>query len=102
LQHGSSRTIIVSLNVKLVFSEVQGWIMPVQANMPGLLWITVVPVCVSQQVLLLLYIVFKPFIEKRSAEKSGTTAAWYRTGTSRDRKVGTLNTLSICVDFLIS
>jgi manganese transport protein len=59
--------IIVSLNVKLVLQEVTTWISDAGEN-GWIVWITVVPVCIAAG-LLLLYIVMKPFIEKRSTEK---------------------------------
>jgi manganese transport protein len=53
--------IIVSLNVKLVFDEINDWL--TTSENPTLLWFTVVPLAFSF-LLLLLYIVFKPFISK--------------------------------------
>jgi manganese transport protein len=53
--------IIVSLNVKLVFDEINGWL--TTSDNPTLLWFTVVPLAFGF-LLLLLYIVFKPFISK--------------------------------------
>ncbi|HKX85536.1 MAG TPA: Nramp family divalent metal transporter [Flavobacterium sp.] len=54
-------TIIVSLNAKLVFSEIVD-LLKTSEN-PTLLWFTVVPLAIGF-LLLLLYIVFKPFISK--------------------------------------
>jgi manganese transport protein len=54
-------TIIVSLNAKLVFSEIKGWLET--SDNPITLWLTVVPIALGFLVLLL-YIVFKPFISK--------------------------------------
>ena len=54
-------TIIVSLNAKLVFNEIQGW-MEISDN-PIVLWLTVVPLAVGF-LILLLYIVFQPFFSK--------------------------------------
>jgi manganese transport protein len=54
-------TIIVSLNSKLVFNEIQSWLE--SAENPFILWVTVVPLAISF-LLLLFYIVFKPFITK--------------------------------------
>ncbi|PRZ26173.1 Nramp family divalent metal transporter [Flavobacterium granuli] len=54
-------TIIVILNAKLVFDEIKGWLETSQN--PLLLWLTVVPLAIAFLVLLL-YIVFKPFISK--------------------------------------
>lgn len=53
--------IIVSLNIKLVFDEINGWL--ISSENPILLWISVVPLAIGF-LLLLLYIVFKPFISK--------------------------------------
>ena len=53
--------IIVSLNAKLVFNEIQGWLET--SNHPLLLWFTVVPLAIGF-LILLLYIVLKPFIAK--------------------------------------
>jgi len=52
-------TIIVSLNAKLVFDEITGWLETSQN--PIVLWLTVVPLAIGFLVLLL-YIVFRPFI----------------------------------------
>jgi len=54
-------TIIVSLNVKLVFDEITGWLET--SENPMVLWLTVVPLAIGF-LFLLLYIVFKPFITK--------------------------------------
>ncbi|MEN9907643.1 MAG: hypothetical protein RLZZ540_784 [Bacteroidota bacterium] len=54
-------TIIVSLNAKLVFDEIQGWL-EISEN-PMVLWFTVIPLAFGF-LILLLYIVFKPFITK--------------------------------------
>lgn len=53
--------IIVSLNVKLVFDEITGWLET--SENPLVLWLTVVPLAIGF-LILLLYIVFKPFITK--------------------------------------
>ncbi len=53
--------VIVVLNGKLVYDEIQGWLET--ADNPIVLWLTVVPLALSFLVLLL-YIVFKPFITK--------------------------------------
>lgn len=53
--------IIVSLNVKLVFDEITGWLET--SENPNVLWLTVVPLAIGF-LILLLYIVFKPFITK--------------------------------------
>jgi manganese transport protein len=53
--------IIVSLNGKLVYSEIQGWLET--SDNPIVLWLTVVPLAFGF-LILLLYIVIKPFISK--------------------------------------
>lgn len=57
-------SIIVVLNFKLVFDEIQGWL--TTAEHPLVLWFTVVPIAFGFLVLLL-YIVFSPFISKVKA-----------------------------------
>ena len=54
-------TIIVSLNAKLVYNEIDGWLET--SENPIVLWFTVVPLAFAF-LGLLLYIVFKPFITK--------------------------------------
>lgn len=52
-------SIIVSLNAKLVFDEIVGWLET--SENPIVLWLTVVPLAIGF-LLLLLYIIFKPFL----------------------------------------
>ncbi len=54
-------SIIVSLNVKLVFNEITDWLET--SENPIVLWLTVVPLAIGF-LILLLYIVFKPFVTK--------------------------------------
>lgn len=54
--------IIVSLNAKLVFDEIQGWL--TESQNPMVLWFTVVPLAIGFLVLLL-YIVVRPFLSQR-------------------------------------
>jgi manganese transport protein len=54
-------TIIVSLNARLVYSEIAGWLET--SENPIVLWLTVVPLAFGF-LILLLYIVFKPFISR--------------------------------------
>lgn len=58
-----SASIIVSLNARLVYQQIVGWLN--SSENPIVLWITVVPLSISA-VILLLYITFKPFIGKRT------------------------------------
>ena len=57
--------IIVSLNAKLVFNEIQGWL--IASENPIILWLTVVPLAIGF-LILLVYIVFNPFIAKAKQE----------------------------------
>jgi manganese transport protein len=57
--------IIVTLNAKLVFDEITGWLETSQN--PIVLWFTVVPLAMGF-LILLLYIVFKPFVTKAKCE----------------------------------
>ena len=57
--------IIISLNAKLVFDEINGWLDT--AEDPTVLWFTVVPLAIGF-LFLLLYIIFKPFVTKTTAD----------------------------------
>ena len=57
--------IIVSLNENLVFDEIRSWLET--SSNPMVLWLTVVPMAIGF-LLLLLYIVFKPFITRAKFE----------------------------------
>lgn len=59
--------VIVGLNVQLVINEVSGWL--TEAENPWIIGLTVIPVCIAAG-LLLIYITFKPLIDRRSAPKS--------------------------------
>ena len=59
--------VIVTLNVKLVLQEVTGWLTEAGEN-AWIVWVTAIPVCLAAGALLL-YITFKPLIDKRSAER---------------------------------
>lgn len=56
--------VIVSLNARLVFDEIKGWIQT--SENPIFIWIFVVPLAIAAA-LLLLYIIIKPFVEKTMA-----------------------------------
>ncbi|MBC7606819.1 MAG: Nramp family divalent metal transporter [Burkholderiales bacterium] len=58
-------TIIVSLNGKLVFSQIQGWLETSDNQL--ILWLTVVPLAVGF-LILLLYIVFQPMVSRAKQE----------------------------------
>ncbi len=57
--------IIVSLNAKLVFDEINGWLQT--SDNPIVLWLTVVPLAFGF-LILLIYIVLRPFITKAKHE----------------------------------
>ncbi|HSD15036.1 MAG TPA: Nramp family divalent metal transporter [Flavobacterium sp.] len=56
--------VIVSLNARLVFDEIKGWIET--SENPVYVWVFVVPLAVAAA-LLLIYIIVKPFLEKSMA-----------------------------------
>lgn len=56
--------VIVSLNARLVFDEIKGWIET--SENPVYIWIFVVPLAIAAAVLLI-YIIVKPFLEKSMA-----------------------------------
>jgi manganese transport protein len=58
-------TIIVALNAKLVFSQIQSWLET--SENPIVLWLTVVPLALGF-LILLLYIVVKPFVTQAKLE----------------------------------
>jgi manganese transport protein len=60
-------TIIVSLNAKLVYSQIVGWLET--SENPTILWFTVVPLSIGF-LILLLYIVFNPFFSKAKIDLS--------------------------------
>jgi manganese transport protein len=57
-----SATIIVALNVNLVYKTIGDWL--AESENPWIIWCTAVPVAVAAM-LLLLYVTFKPFFTKR-------------------------------------
>lgn len=57
--------VIVSLNARLVYDEITGWI--AEAENPVYIWVFVVPLAVAFAVLLL-YIIIEPFVLKRKRE----------------------------------
>ena len=89
-------TIIISLNVQLVINQVSEWI-TLAGGDAWILWITVVPLCLAAA-LLLLYITFKPMLEKKTKEKDiqvphGTAARL------DDLEKPIYRKIAICVDF---
>ncbi|MBX2894185.1 MAG: Nramp family divalent metal transporter [Cyclobacteriaceae bacterium] len=63
--------IIVSLNVQLVINEITGWI-EAAGSQAWIIWITALPVCILAGVLLL-YITFKPTLDRKRREKKSHT-----------------------------
>jgi manganese transport protein len=59
--------IIVSLNVKLVMQEIEGWLENSEHQM--MIWLFVIPISLATGALLL-YIAFKPFLDKRRREEN--------------------------------
>jgi manganese transport protein len=87
--------IIVSLNAKLVFNEIQGWLET--SENPMILWFTVVPLAIGF-LILLLFIIFKPFITKTKQEFQNHSPHNLNLQFS---EIGTYNTkrIAITVDF---
>lgn len=88
--------IIVSLNVKLVINEVQSWLAEAGPN-AWILWVTVIPLCLAAFGLLL-YITFKPFIEKRITERASRVPH----GAAKELTIDTskkYRRIAICIDF---
>jgi manganese transport protein len=88
--------IIVSLNVKLVFQEISEWLQNAGEN-AWVVWVTAVPICVGASGLLL-YIVVKPFIDKRSAEKDGRLPHGTAVALDISSKLS-YNRIAITIDF---
>jgi manganese transport protein len=92
----SIATIIVSLNVKLVINEVQGWLTDAGEN-AWMIWTTVVPLCLAAFGLLV-YITLKPIFEKRRIEKASKVP--HETAGQLDIGGGaTYKRIAICIDF---
>ena len=87
--------IIVSLNVKLVYNEISGWLQT--SENPLILWFTVVPLAVSF-LILLLFIVLKPFVTKAKPDIQNHSPHNLDLQFS---EIGTFNTkrIAITVDF---
>jgi manganese transport protein len=59
--------IIVSLNAKLVLNEITGWLLGARDD-AWMVWFFVIPICMGAGILLL-YISFKPWLDRRRSEK---------------------------------
>ncbi|MBT1705401.1 Nramp family divalent metal transporter [Chryseosolibacter indicus] len=88
--------IIVSLNVKLVINEIQGWLADAGGD-AWILWLTVVPVCASAFILLL-YITVKPLIGKRKSEKESRIPHGVSTVLEL-KEAEVFKRIAICIDF---
>lgn len=87
--------VIVSLNIRLVYEEISGWLM--HSEQPAVLVFTVVPIALGFLVLLL-YIVFRPFFSK-TKQKSFIHAPRHLIRTMDIRKVNTRKHIAVTVDF---
>jgi manganese transport protein len=87
--------IIVSLNVKLVIQEITGWLE--NAGEYGwIVWMTAVPVC-TLTFGLLLYITFKPVIDKRKGDRAAVPHGTAKVLQHINQPVYTR--IAICIDF---
>jgi manganese transport protein len=91
----SVASIIILLNIKLVFDEIKGWIET--SEHPMVLWLTVVPLAIGF-LILLLYIVFNPFITKAKVTIHNHSPHSLKLQFS---KIGTYNkkNIAVSVDF---
>ena len=91
----SVASIIILLNIKLVFDEIKGWIET--SENPIILWLTVVPLAIGF-LILLLYIVLKPFITKTKEDIHNHSPHNLKLQFS---KIGTYNkkNIAVSVDF---
>lgn len=88
--------IIVGLNVKLVYQEINGWLADAGDD-AWVIWVTVIPICIAA-LALLTYITFKPIIEKRRAEKD--TKIPHGTAVELQLKRShAYQRIAICIDF---
>jgi manganese transport protein len=87
--------IIVSLNVKLVIQEITGWLESA-GEYAWIVWATAIPVC-TMVFGLLLYITFKPVIDKRRGERAIVPHGTARVLENITQPVYTR--IAICIDF---
>lgn len=88
--------IIVSLNVKLVFQEITGWL-DSAGEYSWLVATVAIPLCCAAFVLLL-YITFKPFLDKRKAERDHKLPHGGAASLDIEHTPG-FGRVAICVDF---
>jgi len=91
----SVASIIIMLNIKLVFDEINGWLET--AENPILLWITVVPLAIGF-LILLIYIILKPILAKAKQDIQNHSPHNLKLQFS---KIGTYNkkNIAVSVDF---
>ncbi len=89
-------TIIVGLNIKLVYQEVTGWIEQA-GDKSWLVALTVVPLCLGA-LALLLYLTIKPFIDKRRVEKETNVPHGVATHLEIQEEIA-YKRIAICIDF---
>jgi manganese transport protein len=88
--------VIVSLNVKLVIQEISDWLLNA-GEYAWVIWVTAVPLCIAAGALLI-YIIAKPIIEKRQAEKEARVP--HGTAVTLDITKGLIyNRIAIAIDF---
>jgi manganese transport protein len=88
--------IIVALNGKLVLQEIEGWLESA-GNDAWIVWLTAIPVCVGAG-FLLLYITFKPQLDRRRIEK--TTRSPHGTASKlMNLEVKPYQQIAISIDF---
>lgn len=88
--------VIVGLNIKLVYQEIQNWLDAAGDN-AWIVWITAIPVCIAALVLLI-YITAKPILERRSAERAARIPH-SSVPELRDIEKPHYRRIAICVDF---
>lgn len=87
--------VIVSLNVKLVIQEISGWL-DSAGQYDWIVWATAIPVCVMVFGLLL-YITFKPVIDKRRGDRAIVPHGTARVLEKLTQPV--YKRIAICIDF---
>ncbi len=88
-------TIIVSLNIKLVYDELTNWLQT--SENPMVLWCTVVPIALGF-LLLLIYIIIEPFISKAKKEIDNHSPHILQLDLEKTEAFAKLN-IAIAVDF---
>ncbi|MBL7852487.1 MAG: Nramp family divalent metal transporter, partial [Cyclobacteriaceae bacterium] len=89
-------TVIISLNVKLVYNEVSSWILQ-GGDQAWVVWVTAVPLCFAAG-LLLIYITVKPLLSKPSTEKTAQMPHGTAT-TLADLEKPVYRRIAVCIDF---